>query len=240
VFERFDSDGRKSVLLAQEESRRLSHNYVGTEQILLGLVADRVGVAARVLAGYGVNLKNARFEVEKIIGRGSDRVAVEIPFTPRAKLVLQKSWEESRRLGHDYVGTAHILLALSSDSEGVGVHVLQQLGVNFERMRKQLIERLPTATDETVLPEGRRSRKLWHGTFDILGTVADLGALECVLKDLHPLIKGSEEERDPALPGVLIDLKNSVEQLAAALEPQKLSELLALITELRKDIIKKG
>jgi ATP-dependent Clp protease ATP-binding subunit ClpC len=100
------------IMLAQEEARRLGHNFVGTEQILLGLIGEGTGVAAKVLKSMGVNLKDARIEVEKIIGRGSGFVAVEIPFTPRAKRVLELSLEEARQLGHNYIGTEHLLLGL--------------------------------------------------------------------------------------------------------------------------------
>jgi len=236
VYEHLDSSGRNAVLLAQEESRRLGHNFVGTEQILLGLIADRLGVAARVLAGCGVNLKNARVEVEKIIGCGSGFVAVEIPFTPRAKLVLEKSWEQSKQLGHKYVGTAHILLALCADSEGVGARVLELMGVSRAYVKERVIELLPGAAMEDLQLEGRRARKLFHADYDILGVVAQIAGLECALSDLRYLIKGSQEDKDEALPAVLVNLENSLKQLSKALEPDRLSELRALITDLRKDI----
>lgn len=114
MFERFTEKAIKVIMLAQEEARRLGHNFVGTEQILLGLIGEGTGVAAKVLKSMGVNLKDARIEVEKIIGRGSGFVAVEIPFTPRAKRVLELSLEEARQLGHNYIGTEHLLLGLSS------------------------------------------------------------------------------------------------------------------------------
>ena len=112
MFERFTEKAIKVIMLAQEEARRLGHNFVGTEQILLGLIGEGTGVAAKVLKSMGVNLKDARVEVEKIIGRGSGFVAVEIPFTPRAKRVLELSLEEARQLGHNYIGTEHLLLGL--------------------------------------------------------------------------------------------------------------------------------
>lgn len=113
MFERFTEKAIKVIMLAQEEARRLGHNFVGTEQILLGLIGEGTGVAAKVLKSMGVNLKDARIEVEKIIGRGSGFVAVEIPFTPRAKRVLELSLEEARQLGHNYIGTEHLLLGLT-------------------------------------------------------------------------------------------------------------------------------
>ena len=114
MFERFTEKAIKVIMLAQEEARRLGHNFVGTEQILLGLIGEGTGIAAKVLKSMGVNLKDARVEVEKIIGRGSGFVAVEIPFTPRAKKVLELSLEEARQLGHNYIGTEHLLLRINS------------------------------------------------------------------------------------------------------------------------------
>ena len=119
MFERFTEKAIKVIMLAQEEARRLGHNFVGTEQILLGLIGEGTGVAAKVLKSMGVNLKDSRVEVEKIIGRGSGFVAVEIPFTPRAKRVLELSLEEARQLGHNYIGTEHLLLGLIREGEGV-------------------------------------------------------------------------------------------------------------------------
>lgn len=104
-------------MLAQEEARRLGHNFVGTEQILVGLIAEGSGLAARVLRAHGLDLKTTRAEVEKIIGRGSGFVAVEIPFTPDCKRLLEYSWEESRRLRHDYIGTEHLLLGFLTEKE---------------------------------------------------------------------------------------------------------------------------
>ncbi|OIW17793.1 hypothetical protein TanjilG_06478 [Lupinus angustifolius] len=119
MFERFTEKAIKVIMLAQEEARRLGHNFVGTEQILLGLIGEGTGIAAKVLKSLGINLKDARVEVEKIIGRGSGFVAVEIPFTPRAKRVLELSLEEARQLGHNYIGSEHLLLGLLREGEGV-------------------------------------------------------------------------------------------------------------------------
>jgi ATP-dependent Clp protease ATP-binding subunit ClpC len=121
------------------EARRLGHNFVGTEQILLGLIGESTGIAAKVLKSMGVNLKDARVEVEKIIGRGSGFVAVEIPFTPRAKRVLELSLEEARQLGHNYIGTEHILLGLLREGEGVAARVLETLGADPAKIRTQVI-----------------------------------------------------------------------------------------------------
>ncbi|MDH6098705.1 ATP-dependent Clp protease ATP-binding subunit [Anabaenopsis sp. FSS-46] len=156
MFERFTEKAIKVIMLAQEEARRLGHNFVGTEQILLGLIGEGTGVAAKVLKSMGVNLKDARIEVEKIIGRGSGFVAVEIPFTPRAKRVLELSLEEARQLGHNYIGTEHLLLGLIREGEGVAARVLENLGVDLSKVRTQVIRMLgETAEVSATGPSGR-------------------------------------------------------------------------------------
>ncbi|GFZ08030.1 CLPC homologue 1 [Actinidia rufa] len=137
MFERFTEKAIKVIMLAQEEARRLGHNFVGTEQILLGLIGEGTGIAAKVLKSMGINLKDARVEVEKIIGRGSGFVAVEIPFTPRAKRVLELSLEEARQLGHNYIGSEHLLLGLLREGEGVAARVLENLGADPNNIRTQ-------------------------------------------------------------------------------------------------------
>jgi ATP-dependent Clp protease ATP-binding subunit ClpC len=149
MFERFTEKAIKVIMLAQEEARRLGHNFVGTEQILLGLIGEGTGVAAKVLKSMGVNLKDARIEVEKIIGRGSGFVAVEIPFTPRAKRVLELSLEEARQLGHNYIGTEHLLLGLIREGEGVAARVLENLGVDLSKVRTQVIRMLGETAEVT-------------------------------------------------------------------------------------------
>ncbi|MDB9476246.1 ATP-dependent Clp protease ATP-binding subunit [Dolichospermum circinale] len=156
MFERFTEKAIKVIMLAQEEARRLGHNFVGTEQILLGLIGEGTGVAAKVLKSMGVNLKDARIEVEKIIGRGSGFVAVEIPFTPRAKRVLELSLEEARQLGHNYIGTEHLLLGLIREGEGVAARVLENLGVDLTKVRTQVIRMLGETAE--VTPGGPSSR----------------------------------------------------------------------------------
>ncbi|MFH0702701.1 MAG: ATP-dependent Clp protease ATP-binding subunit [bacterium] len=142
MFERFTEKAIKVIMLAQEEARRLGHNFVGTEQILLGLIGEGTGIAAKTLKAMGINLKEARIEVEKIIGRGSGFVAVEIPFTPRAKRVLELSWDEARQLGHNYIGTEHLLLGLIKEGEGVAARVLENLGVDLNKVRSNVIRML--------------------------------------------------------------------------------------------------
>ena len=153
MFERFTEKAIKVIMLAQEEARRLGHNFVGTEQILLGLIGEGTGVAAKALKSMGVNLKDARAEVEKIIGRGSGFVAVEIPFTPRAKRVLELSWDEARQLGHNYIGTEHLLLGLIREGEGVAARVLENLSVDLNKVRTNVVKML----GETKPSEGGSS-----------------------------------------------------------------------------------
>ena len=142
MFERFTEKAIRVIMLAQEESRRLGHNFVGTEQLLLGLISEGTGIAAKTLKSMGVNIKEAREEVEKIIGRGCGFVAVEIPFTPRAKKVLELSWDEARQLGHNYIGTEHLLLGLIREGEGVAAKVLEELGVDLNKCRSNIIKML--------------------------------------------------------------------------------------------------
>lgn len=150
MFERFTEKAIKVIMLAQEEARRLGHNFVGTEQVLLGLIGEGTGVAAKTLKSMGVTLKDARAEVEKIIGRGSGFVAVEIPFTPRAKRVLELSWDEARQLGHNYIGTEHLLLGLIREGEGVAARVLENLGVDLNKIRSNVVKMLGESKPQSV------------------------------------------------------------------------------------------
>ncbi len=169
MFERFTEKAIKVIMLAQEEARRLGHNFVGTEQILLGLIGEGTGVAAKVLKSLGVNLKDSRIEVEKIIGRGSGFVAVEIPFTPRAKRVLELSLEEARQLGHNYIGTEHLLLGLIREGEGVAARVLENLGIDLTKVRTQVI-RMLGETAEVGSGANPSKGNLKTATLDEFGT----------------------------------------------------------------------
>jgi ATP-dependent Clp protease ATP-binding subunit ClpC len=157
MFEHFTSEAIRVIMLAQEEARRLGHNFVGTEQILLGLMGEGTGVAAKVLAELGVTLKDARREVEKIIGRGSGFVPPEIPFTPKVKSLFEQSFREAHSLGHNYINTEHLLLGLTEAGEGVAAKVLQNLGVDLHAVRSAVISRL--GDDVTVLAGGSSSSK---------------------------------------------------------------------------------
>jgi ATP-dependent Clp protease ATP-binding subunit ClpA len=139
VFERFTDRARRVVVLAQEEARLLNHNYVGTEHLLLGLIHEGEGVAAKALELLGIRLEVVRAQVEEIVGRGQRAPTGHIPFTPRAKTVLVLSLREAKQLGHDYIGTEHILLGLLREGEGVAAHVLVKLGADLSRARRQVI-----------------------------------------------------------------------------------------------------
>ncbi|HEU5003591.1 MAG TPA: ATP-dependent Clp protease ATP-binding subunit [Actinomycetota bacterium] len=142
MFERFTDRARRVVVLAQEEARLLNHNYIGTEHILLGLISEGEGVAAKALESLGISLEAVRQQVEEIIGTGSSSPQGHIPFTPRAKKVLELSLREALQLGHNYIGTEHILLGLIREGEGVAAQVLQKLGADLGRVRQQVIQLL--------------------------------------------------------------------------------------------------
>ncbi len=209
MFERFTEKAIKVIMLAQEEARRLGHNFVGTEQILLGLIGEGTGVAAKVLKSMGVNLKDARIEVEKIIGRGSGFVAVEIPFTPRAKRVLELSLEEARQLGHNYIGTEHLLLGLIREGEGVAARVLENLGVDLSKVRTQVI-RMLGETAEVAPGVGGGSGRNKTPTLDEFGSnltqMAADGKLDPVVgrqKEIERVIQilGRRTKNNPVLIG---------------------------------------
>jgi ATP-dependent Clp protease ATP-binding subunit ClpA len=160
VFERFTDRARRVVVLAQEEARMLNHNYIGTEHLLLGLIHEGEGIAAQALEGLGISLADARRDVEEIIGQGQAAPTGHIPFTPRAKKVLELSLREALQLGHNYIGTEHILLGLVREGEGVAAQVLQKLGADLPRVRETVIELLPGSSESAARsPRRRRSRR---------------------------------------------------------------------------------
>jgi len=142
MFERFTDRARRVVVLAQEEARMLNHNYIGTEHILLGLIHEGEGVAAKALESLGISLDAVRQQVEEIIGQGQQAPSGHIPFTPRAKKVLELSLREALQLGHNYIGTEHILLGLIREGDGVAAQVLVSLGCDLNRARQQVIQLL--------------------------------------------------------------------------------------------------
>src|SRR5258708_9245550 len=162
MVERFTGRARRVVVLAQEEARILSHNYIGTEHILLGLLREGEGVAAKALESLGISLEAVRQQVAEIIGRGQHEPSGHIPFPPRATKVLELSLRESLHLGHDYIGTEHILLGLERENEGVAARILLDFGVDAEKIRSAVIEALgiDIAELETWGKGRRRSKRL--------------------------------------------------------------------------------
>jgi ATP-dependent Clp protease ATP-binding subunit ClpC len=142
VFEQFTDRARRVIVLAQEESRLLNHNYIGTEHILLGLIHEGEGVASIALESLGISLEEVRVKVEEIIGHGQTPPTGKIPFTPRAKKVLELSLREALQLGHNYIGTEHILLGLVREGEGVAAEVLIKLGGDLGALREEVIKLL--------------------------------------------------------------------------------------------------
>jgi ATP-dependent Clp protease ATP-binding subunit ClpA len=143
MFERFTDRARRVIVLAQEEARRLNHNYIGTEHLLLGLIHEGQGVAAKALESLGISLEAVRAQVKEIVGQGLRAPTGHIPFTPRAKKVMELSLREALQLGHNYLGTEHLLLGLLSEGEGVGAQVLTRLGADYARVREQVVGLLP-------------------------------------------------------------------------------------------------
>ncbi len=142
MFERFTDRARRTVVLAQHEAGLLNHNYIGTEHILLGLIHEGEGVAAKALEPFGIALEGVRQQVEEIIGRGQQEPSGHIPFTPRAKKVLELSLDEALQLGSTYVGTEHLLLGLVGEGEGVAAQVLVNRGADLSRVRQQVLRLL--------------------------------------------------------------------------------------------------
>jgi ATP-dependent Clp protease ATP-binding subunit ClpC len=163
MFERFTDRARRVVVLAQEEARMLNHNYIGTEHILLGLIHEGEGVAAKAMESLGISLEAVRQQVEEIIGQGQQAPSGHIPFTPRAKKVLELSLREALQLGHNYIGTEHILLGLIREGEGVAAQVLVKLGADLNRVRQQVIQLLngyQSKEPAGTAPEGTPSTSL--------------------------------------------------------------------------------
>ena len=164
MFERFTERARRVVVLAQEEARELSHNYIGTEHLLLGLIRDGEGVAGRALEKLGVGLAAARQQVEDIVGEGKQAPSGHIPFTPRAKKVLELSLREALQLSHDYIGTEHILLGLLREGEGVAIQVLRNLHAEPGQVRRQVIQEVQAGAADPAGGLGAAAHALRMGT----------------------------------------------------------------------------
>ena len=160
MFERFTDRARRVVVLSREEARLLHHDYIGTEHILLGLVHEGEGVAAKALESLGISLESVRGQVKEIIGQGGSSPSGHFPFTPRAKKVLELSLREALPLGHDYIGTEHILLGLIREGEGVAAQVLVKLGADLGRVREHVIQLLSAYGDRSSSARGRESESV--------------------------------------------------------------------------------
>ncbi|MEU2255955.1 ATP-dependent Clp protease ATP-binding subunit [Nocardia xishanensis] len=193
MFERFTDRARRVVVLAQEEARMLNHNYIGTEHILLGLIHEGEGVAAKSLESLGISLEGVRSQVEEIIGQGQQAPSGHIPFTPRAKKVLELSLREALQLGHNYIGTEHILLGLIREGEGVAAQVLVKLGADLNRVRQQVIQLLSGYQGKEPVESGARGEAGTPSTslvLDQFGRNLTQAALE---GKLDPVIGRSKE-----------------------------------------------
>jgi ATP-dependent Clp protease ATP-binding subunit ClpC len=181
MFERFTDRARRTVVLAQEEARLLQHNYIGTEHLLLGLIHEGEGVAAKALESLGIGLAAVRQQVEEIIGRGQQAPSGHIPFTPRAKKVLELALREAIQLGHNYIGTEHILLGLIREGDGVAAQVLVRLGADLNRTRQRVIEVLHGHGEAGVVGRVRRGD---DSLADQLASIAArLGTIERRLRE---------------------------------------------------------
>ncbi len=207
-FDKFTDRARKVLTLAQDEAQRFNHNYIGTEHLLLGLVREGEGVAARVLENMNVELSKVRTAVEFIIGRGDRPVVGEVGLTPRAKRVIELAIDEARRLGHNYIGTEHLLLGLVREGEGIAAGVLESLGVNLDKVRHQVIHVLSQSTSSAPAQETKRPSKT--PTLDQLGInltdLARAGKLDPVIgreKEIERVIQilGRKTKNNPALIG---------------------------------------
>ncbi len=206
-FDKFTERARKVLTLAQEEAQRFNHNYIGTEHILLGLVREQEGVAARVLSNLGIELPKVRSAVEFIIGRGDRIVMGEIGLTPRAKKVIELAVDEARRLNHHYIGTEHLLLGLVREGEGIAAGVLESLGVSLEKVRTQVIQVLNTSGQQYGQKQAGPSKTPY---VDALGTdltaAASAGKLDPVIgrkKEIERVIQilSRRTKNNPALIG---------------------------------------
>jgi ATP-dependent Clp protease ATP-binding subunit ClpC len=148
VFERFTERARQVIVLGQDEARRLKHNYIGTEHLLLGLLREKEGIAARVLESLDVTVEEVRAQVAHIVGQGDEVIGGRIPFTPRSKKVLELAFREALDLGHNYIGTEHVLLGLMRENEGVAIEILRDFGADAETVRNEILRLLSPAQGE--------------------------------------------------------------------------------------------
>jgi ATP-dependent Clp protease ATP-binding subunit ClpA len=213
VFERFTERARQVVVLAQEEARMLRHNYIGTEHLLLGLLREQEGLGARALESLGVTVEQVRDQVVQIIGFGEELTGGQIPFTPRTKKVLELSLNEALSLGHNYIGTEHLLLGLARENEGVAARILLDLDADAEKVRHGVISMLSGAS-ERASARSMTTPTPHAPTGSLVIDRAWLGGLGAVLDDLASEIR-SERQRAPDTADLLLALANAPDTLAA-------------------------
>jgi len=198
MFEKFTEGAIKVIMLSQEEARRMGHNFVGTEQLFLGVVGQRQGLGAKALRSLGVTLKKARKEVENYIGRGTGFVASEIPFTPRAKRVLEMAVQEGKDIGQNYVGTEHILLALIAEEDGVAIRTIEKLGVDITQLRNKTLGLIKENQEELLRPLTESEKRILDREGDVsttptLDEYTDNITKEAVEGRLDPVIGRDKE-----------------------------------------------
>jgi hypothetical protein len=196
MFERFTDRARRVVVSAQEEARDLGHNYIGTEHVLLGLTKEGHGLAAKALESLGVSLEAVRAQVVEIIGLGKDTPKGHIPFTPRAKKVLELALREALALHHNYIGTEHILLGLVREGEGVAAQVLVKLGAELPRVREQVVQLLATGQYIEVATEAEAKRREQEITASVTGVFQENRRLRAEVERLKELLRQHGIESD--------------------------------------------
>ncbi len=224
MFERFTDRARQTVVVAQEEARRLGHDYIGTEHLLLGLLGEPDGVAAKALNQLGISLEATRARVESIIGRGSGEPTGQIPFTPRAKKVLELSLREALQLGHNYIGTEHVLLGLVREGEGVAAQVLVQQGAGLAQIRKRVLALL-SGQEPSAAHASRRT----PGAEEAMRAAEQLAA-GAPMGSQH-LLEALARSEDSAAARALAALGIDPDRLAAAIDEIELEGTTDLTAE---------
>jgi ATP-dependent Clp protease ATP-binding subunit ClpA len=212
MFERFTDRARNVVVLAQEEARMLDHNYIGTEHILLGLIHESQGLAARALESMGIGLEPVRQAVEEIVGRGKKSPSGHIPFTARAKKVLELSLREALQLSHNYIGTEHILLGLIREGEGVATRVLVDLGADLNSIRQRVIQLQADNPATEEMPRAARAR-----------AAARADAAESARAEAAAMRAGAAQDEAARLEGALAEATRADNSAQA----RKLDEILS-------------
>jgi len=209
MFERFTDQARRVVVLAQDQARSLGHDHIGTEHILLGLLSEGEGLAAQALAALEVSLDAARDQVVEIVGEGAGQPSGHIPFTPRTKKVLELSLREAQRLGHDHIGTEHILLGLVRESGGVGAQILVRLGANLDRVTEQVLATVKASPAEELrrVSVGRMPVERIAGLREVMSRLDEitdrLTAIENLLAEIRNPASTARKASsgEPELPG---------------------------------------